>query len=391
MTSSSWAKVRRSSGPPEIGHVLHRDLTTPILLRRFSEVKPVEGANRANRRILPSRSQGFRLEFIAFLATKTTDAAKPGMTSDSSRPRPQAHLNEIVEVLANVFQVRQDMAPAQIGTYSVAHVLIGTAIVLIDTGILGREASILGLLSDLGRSPRDIVAILNTHGHADHIGSNVVLARMTGAPVHLHRNDRFYLDGAKQMWGGDLVPTAPADVLLSDGDILEFGDLRLEVVHLPGHSAGSVGYWDRQRDILYCGDAVQGRGSTIQNLPLYFDPDAYERSVVRVGAIDVQNLIPSHPYLPLSSCIASGSQVNEFVSLSLEVYRSLDGQIRDVVQNAPGPITVEKITAPLCARNGFATITSMATTTVRAHLERMRRHGTATMKNLDGTLYWVLR
>jgi glyoxylase-like metal-dependent hydrolase (beta-lactamase superfamily II) len=300
-------------------------------------------------------------------------------------------LNQIVEILPNVWQVRQDLAPVQTGTYTVAHVLVADQILLIDTGIPDRDASILGLLADLGRSPRDVAAILNTHGHADHIGSNVVLADATGAPVHLHRDDKFYLDGATQMWGNVRVRTAPADVLLGDGDELTFGEHRLDVIHLPGHSAGSVGYYDRRRRVLYCGDAVQGRGSVVQHLALYYDPDAYERSLRRVKSMDIEHLVPSHPYLPLESSIVSGAGVEEFIELSLGVFLDLDDQIRDVIREANRPITVDDITDPLCTRNGFATITAMAMTTVRAHLERMKRHRTVTMKNVNGILYWELK
>jgi glyoxylase-like metal-dependent hydrolase (beta-lactamase superfamily II) len=296
--------------------------------------------------------------------------------------------DESVEVLKNVWQVRQDLAPVQPGTYSVAQLLVGDQILLIDTGIPGRDGSILGLIQRLGRSPRDVVAILNTHGHADHIGSNVVLADTTGAPVHIHRDDRFYLDAAKQYWGDFQVKTAPAQVLLADGDILTFGEHRLTVIHLPGHSAGSVGYYDTERRILYCGDAVQGRGSAVQHLALYYDPSAYERSLRRVRSLDIEHLIPSHPYLPLSASIVSGEAVLDYLDLSLRVYQELDDQIREVTRKAARPVTVEEIALPLCLRNGFETITSMATTTVRAHLERMRRGRTATMKNVGGSLVW---
>jgi glyoxylase-like metal-dependent hydrolase (beta-lactamase superfamily II) len=193
------------------------------------------------------------------------------------------------------------------------------------------------------------------------------------------------------MWGDFLVRTAPANILLGDGDTLTFGEHQLDVVHLPGHSAGSVGYYDRRRHLLYCGDAVQGRGSVVQHLALYYDPDAYERSLRRVGSMDIKHLVPSHPYLPLQSSIVSGAQVQEFVKLSLNVYLDLDDQIRDVIRESNHPVTIDDVTTPLCARNGFATITSMATTTVRAHLERMKRRRTASMKNVDGKLFWELR
>jgi hydroxyacylglutathione hydrolase len=311
-----------------------------------------------------------------------------------SNPEP-AHENtgpsQVIEVLPGVWQVRQDLAPIQTGIYTVAHVLVGEHILILDTGIPNREASILDLLTRLGRSPQDVSAILNTHGHVDHIGSNVALAEATGAPVLLHRDDRFYLDGARQLWGEAPVLTKPADTLLSDGNVLTFGDHRLEVVHLPGHSAGSAGYYDRKRRVLYCGDAVQGRGSFVQHLPLYYDPDAYERSLRRVAQLAIDHLVPAHPYLPLGESLVSGADaVRSYLELSLEVYEKIEAQIRDVVRAADRPLTVDEITLPLCVQNGFPTTTAMATTTVRAHLERLKRRRTVAMKNVGGRLIWML-
>ena len=69
--------------------------------------------------------------------------------------------------------------------------------------------------------------ILLTHGHPDHTGALKELQEFTGAEVCVHKDDAYRLESAP-------------DRLLSDGDGLECGDLRFTVLHVPGHTEGSV-------------------------------------------------------------------------------------------------------------------------------------------------------
>lgn len=52
------------------------------------------------------------------------------------------------------------------------------------------------------------------------------------------------------------VAPAPATRLLDDGDVVDLGDRAFEVLHLPGHSPGSIGLWDERTGVLFAGDAV---------------------------------------------------------------------------------------------------------------------------------------
>jgi glyoxylase-like metal-dependent hydrolase (beta-lactamase superfamily II) len=52
------------------------------------------------------------------------------------------------------------------------------------------------------------------------------------------------------------IVAAPATRVLVDGDVVDLGDRAFEVLHLPGHSPGSIGLWDERRGVLFSGDAV---------------------------------------------------------------------------------------------------------------------------------------
>ena len=132
------------------------------------------------------------------------------------------------------------LGPFHVFTYLVACSRIREA-VLIDSA--GEEEKLLDLIET--ENVR-IKYILNTHGHADHVLGNRKMKAALNVPVCMHEaEDAFFADEkvretAKEELG--LPPPDPADVRLKDGDILEVGTLRIEVIHTPGHTPGGVCY-----------------------------------------------------------------------------------------------------------------------------------------------------
>ena len=112
------------------------------------------------------------------------------------------------------------------------------ATVVVDPG--DEPEILLRRLEELDVAP---VAILNTHGHVDHVAGNTAIHDRHPVPILMHADDRFLLDGfAEQaaMFGLSLTAPPPPSGELVAGETFEFGKCRLEILHTPGHSPGSV-------------------------------------------------------------------------------------------------------------------------------------------------------
>ena len=123
---------------------------------------------------------------------------------------------------------------------------------IIDPAAAGQR--ILDVLKEAKAEP---ALIINTHGHWDHIGANKYLHDKTQAPILIHEADAPMLGSAAlsaaSFFGAGVESSAP-DRLLHDKDVIELGELKLEVLHTPGHSPGGVCLFTE--DLCFSGDTL---------------------------------------------------------------------------------------------------------------------------------------
>ena len=110
--------------------------------------------------------------------------------------------------------------------------------VVIDPGGMAKE-----ILSYIREAKLSIKAVLDTHGHCDHIGANDAIRDATEAPLYIHKEDAAMISDMRlnlSAFMGFKVISRPAEHLLSEGDKISFGQSELEVIHTPGHTKGGI-------------------------------------------------------------------------------------------------------------------------------------------------------
>ncbi len=150
------------------------------------------------------------------------------------------------------------------------------------------------------RSGLKVESILHTHAHIDHVGATGSLQRWTGSAAHMHAADVFMVKmlGVQAAMIGLPTPEG-ADIQgdLADGGSIDLGSVRIEVMHTPGHSPGSVSLLVRceQGDVVLSGDTLFAGG--IGRTDLWGgDTDAIVRSIRnRLYVLDeTLRVIPGH-------------------------------------------------------------------------------------------------
>jgi hydroxyacylglutathione hydrolase len=102
-----------------------------------------------------------------------------------------------------------------------------------------------------------IRAILLTHAHYDHVDGLWTIRQRTEAPIFIHKSDAMLLKSANAYavaWKLPVIKIPSVDTLLAGDETLGFGALAVNVMHLPGHSLGSVGY--AIGNMLFVGDTL---------------------------------------------------------------------------------------------------------------------------------------
>lgn len=154
-----------------------------------------------------------------------------------------------------------------------------------------------------------IAAIVQTHGHLDHVAGTAALRAATGVPVLAHPDDApLFADERIRQFGGE--PLMP-DRLLRDGETIALGAIPFAVYHVPGHTPGHIAIVGG--GACLSGDLIFRVGCGRTDLP-GGDMRAMERSLARLLALpDETNIYPGHgpgatvgyvrrcnPYLPVT-------------------------------------------------------------------------------------------
>jgi hydroxyacylglutathione hydrolase len=131
---------------------------------------------------------------------------------------------------------------------------------VIDPGM--EPELILNFLQEQGKTP---AALLNTHGHADHIGGNAALKKAyPDTPLIIGADEAYLLTDPQANLSAPFglpIVSPPADRLVREGDVVGEAGIRLEVLDLPGHSPGHIVFVYRGEPVVVFGGDVLFRES----------------------------------------------------------------------------------------------------------------------------------
>jgi hydroxyacylglutathione hydrolase len=186
-----------------------------------------------------------------------------------------------------------------------------TGFILIDTGFRFDRARLERELRAAGCGPGDLRLIVITHGDPDHSGNAAYVREIYGAKIAIHRaeasaieqGDMFLSRGRMPLTRRVLKPLISLfrlrrrdrftpDLYLEDGDRLDEYGLDATILHVPGHSSGSIAVLTAD-GVLFSGDFLENR-TRPSIATLVDDAEALKASFERVRKLDIRIVYPGH-------------------------------------------------------------------------------------------------
>lgn len=136
---------------------------------------------------------------------------------------------------------------------------------MVDSGVSGSKDMIFDYILETGREPSEIVTLVLTHAHPDHVGGALGMQRTTGCKIAAHSEDVRWIEDIVLQNMERPVPgfqslvegSVKVNRTLSDGDLIELGaGSNLEIIHTPGHSQGHIALFYKTDAVMIAGDCV---------------------------------------------------------------------------------------------------------------------------------------
>ncbi|MCW3975644.1 MAG: MBL fold metallo-hydrolase [Candidatus Bathyarchaeota archaeon] len=165
---------------------------------------------------------------------------------------------------------------------------------LIDPGHIFNFENLFQEIKRDGIDSKEIITILNTHCHPDHCESNEILQKISRGKIGMHEIEYdYYKNDARLLYEMFNMPFQDSKVDFYLKDSIEHNGLKLEIIHTPGHSPGSVCFYWRKQRVLISGDLIFENSFGRSDLP-GGNPSLLQTSVKNISNLDIELLLPGH-------------------------------------------------------------------------------------------------
>ena len=152
--------------------------------------------------------------------------------------------------------------------------------IIIDPGV--------GAFEFVKENVKNPIAIINTHGHFDHVWDNRKIKEYYNIPIYIHKDDAFFLQSDPFNYN---PPKSKADFLLEEGDY-KIGDFDIKIRHFPGHTPGSITI--EIGDNMFSGDFIFDGSIGRVDFP-FSDPKKMKKSIEKFLKIPYdKRILPGH-------------------------------------------------------------------------------------------------
>lgn len=178
--------------------------------------------------------------------------------------------------------------------------------ILIDTGRASKRQKLESELANAGCQPGNLNLIILTHGDFDHTGNCAYLRKKYNSKIAMHEKDAGMVENGDMFWNrqtGNLIARKLVNILFKikrfqpdfyideSFDLSSYG-LNGKVLHLPGHSQGSIGILTANGD-LFCGDLFTNTKKPEIN-SMIDDPADAQKSLAKLKKFTVKQVYPGH-------------------------------------------------------------------------------------------------
>jgi glyoxylase-like metal-dependent hydrolase (beta-lactamase superfamily II) len=168
--------------------------------------------------------------------------------------------------------------------------------VVVDPGFGKSEAK--AFIDEIRERGLKVKYIVNTHGHDDHTSGNTAIKEATNAKVLIHEADAHMLTPLstnRPKTRNNETESPVADQLLKEGDVIEAGNIRLTVIHTPGHTKGSISLYSHNDNVVFTGDTLFAQSIGRTDLPGGSYPDIMRSLKTKLAKLPDQTVVyPGH-------------------------------------------------------------------------------------------------